>query len=406
MNRELIENNFMGLLVNKPELISLLQIRPGYLQQRKNQKLLKQMIECYKENKTVTAEAIYERDKSIDFDWYATLLTEVSFQPSNWKNQFQTSEKSILNFYKKDVIKAITREFENGKLNYNEFMKRMKRIDEVQLGFEINLLTSKEIRKNITDKQVIEFEKFVSLSKTLKMVYGDFLIVGATTGTGKSSFMLNLMIDLMGNYQCIYFNMEMSKSTIYKRLISIKANVPIYKINNEDSEYQKSLIDEAINDLEKANLIIEHQANDIEKIKSVVAMKKVINKHTIVFIDHLGLTRTKSNKGLYEQTTEIAKELRQLCLEYDCTIIAASQLNRTAYTSDRYSISMLKDSGEIENSASKVILLSNSKEQHSKDELEVDMDIEIAKNRDGMLGFISMTYDKRKQIFKERLEMY
>lgn len=406
MNRELIENNFMGLLVNKPELIPLLQIRPRYLQQRKNQKLLKQMIDCYKENKTVTAEAIYERDKSIDFDWYATLLTEVSFQPSNWKKQFETSEKSILNFYKKDVIKANTKEFEIGKINYDEYMKQMKRVDEVQLGFETKPLTVKEIKANITDKQIIEFKSFSSLSKTLKMVYGDFLIVGATTGTGKSSFMLNLMIDLMEDYQCIYFNMEMSKNTIYKRLISIKANVPIYKINNEDSEYQKSLIDKAIYDLEKANVIIEHQANDIEKIRSVVAMKKILNKHTIVFIDHLGLTRTKSNKGLYEQTTEVAKELRQMCLEYDCTIIAASQLNRTAYTSERYSISMLKDSGEIENSASKIILLSKNKEQHSKDDLEEEMDIEIAKNRDGMLGFISMTYDKRKQIFKERLEMY
>lgn len=406
MNRELIENNFMGLLVNKPELIPLLQIRPRYLQQRKNQKLLKQMIDCYKENKTVTAEAIYERDKSIDFDWYATLLTEVSFQPSNWKKQFETSEKSILNFYKKDVIKANTKEFEIGKINYDEYMKRMKRVDEVQLGFETKPLTVKEIKANITDKQIIEFKSFSSLSKTLKMVYGDFLIVGATTGTGKSSFMLNLMIDLMEDYQCIYFNMEMSKNTIYKRLISIKANVPIYKINNEDSEYQKSLIDKAIYDLEKANVIIEHQANDIEKIRSVVAMKKILNKHTIVFIDHLGLTRTKSNKGLYEQTTEVAKELRQMCLEYDCTIIAASQLNRTAYTSEKYSISMLKDSGEIENSASKIILLSKNKEQHSKDDLEEEMDIEIAKNRDGMLGFISMTYDKRKQIFKERLEMY
>lgn len=204
----------------------------------------------------------------------------------------------------------------------------------------------------------------------------------------------------MTGFQCIYFNMEMSKSTIYKRLVSIKADIRVNDVEKPQSDYQRRLIDNAIQEIEKAKLIIEHQATDIKQIRSTVAKLKDKNRHTILFIDHLGLCKCDGTKSLYEQATEVAKQLRQMCLEYDCTIISASQLNRSAYGSDEVSLNMLKDSGELENSASKVILLYRDKNS-SKDDDEPTMNIEIAKNRDGICGTVQMKYDKTKQIFKE-----
>lgn len=90
-----------------------------------------------------------------------------------------------------------------------------------------------------------------------------------------------------------------------------------------------------------------------------------------------------------------------MCLEYDCTIISASQLNRGAYSSEEITLSMLKDSGELENSASKVILMYRDKESHTDAEI-VEMNINIAKNRDGVCGVIKMMYDKTKQVFEEK----
>ena len=54
----------------------------------------------------------------------------------------------------------------------------------------------------------------------------------------------------------------------------------------------------------------------------------------------------------------------------------------------------------IENSASKVILLYRDKNSN-KDDDEPTMNIEIAKNRDGICGTVQMKYDKTKQIFRE-----
>ena len=64
----------------------------------------------------------------------------------------------------------------------------------------------------------------------------------------------------------------------------------------------------------------------------------------------------------------------------------------------KLSLSMLKDSGELENSASKVILLYKK----NKEDKKSNMIINIAKNRDGIQDVnIEMEYDRQKQIFKE-----
>ncbi|MDY3801730.1 MAG: DnaB-like helicase C-terminal domain-containing protein, partial [Bacilli bacterium] len=64
-------------------------------------------------------------------------------------------------------------------------------------------------------------------------------------------------------------------------------------------------------------------------------------------------------------------------------------------------LSMLKDSGELENSASKVILLySTDKNKNVKNTIS-NMNVDIVKNRDGVTGYVEMKYDKEKQIFEE-----
>jgi replicative DNA helicase len=277
----------------------------------------------------------------------------------------------------------------------------MKELDDIELVKGSTTISVEELAENIsTDAVEIKLNKFGKLNNMLKLVQGDFLIIGAMTGQGKSGFLLNLMDDLMDRFQCIYFNMEMSKSTIYKRLISIKADVKIDDILKPQTDYQKKWIESAMQKIENAGLIVEHKANDIKAIKNILVKHKDKKRHTILFIDHLGLTRADNTKSLYEQATEVAKQLRQMCLEYDCTIISASQLNRGAYQSERPTLSQLKDSGELENSASKVILLYRSGSDDGKNPIS-QINIDIVKNRDGVTGYVEMEYNKQKQIFKE-----
>lgn len=400
-NREEIENEFLALLLNKNELFDITQMRPNYFSDKRNAKIFEYCKECYDEYKTISPTKIVEKHRDISMEKMSDLLTETFYLESAWKEQLKLAEESIVKYYKEDVVNLLNKKLENKEMNYDTFMKRMKELDDIELVKGSTTINVEELMKNIsTDNVQIKLNGFNKLSNYLNLVQGDFLIIGAMTGQGKSGFMLNLMNDLMGRYQCIYFNMEMSKSTIYKRLISIKANVKIDDILNPQTDYQKKWIESSMQKIEDANLIVEHKANDIKAIKNILMKYKDKNRHTVLFIDHLGLTRADNTKSLYEQATEVAKQLRQMCLEYDCTIISASQLNRGAYQSERPTLSQLKDSGELENSASKVILLYRNGSDDGKSPIS-QVNIDIVKNRDGVTGYVEMEYDKQKQIFKE-----
>lgn len=396
------ENEYLALLLNKNEVIDVIQVEPKYLADEDNKKLLDCIIKCYKKYQCTDINQMLEINPTLNIDHFIKIFTDTIFYDNNWQKHLQVNEETIIKYYKMDVIKYYNQKISKGQTDYETYVENIKKLDDLILTKNIQTLGEKEILDNIDDnKMVIGLNNYVKLNKYLKLVQNDFMIIGATTGAGKSGFMLNLMNDLMYRYQCIYFNMEMSRSTIYKRLISIKANIPIDCINNP-SEYQKELIKKAINEIVSDGIYVDHKANNVKEIKNIISKIKTPDRHTIVFIDHLGLCRCDNTKGLYEQATEVAKELRQICLNYDCTIISASQLNRTAYNSDSLSLSMLKDSGELENSASKVVLLYRSKDdKNNKDNTNCKMDLDIVKNRDGILGSIRMSYDKTKQVFKE-----
>lgn len=401
-NREQIEREFLALILNKNEVIELLQIKPKALHNPRNQKIMQYAIECYKEHKMVMPVEIMKAHKDFDVEYFTELLTDELWYPNAWKEQLDLAQESILKYYKEDVIRRLNLQLEKKIITYDYFMESMKKLEEIQLLENTTVLKKQEIIESINEEKAkININKFTKLNNILKLVQGDFLIIGATTGAGKSGLMINLMADLMNTFQCIYFNMEMSKSTIYKRIISVNANIKVSDVEHPQTEYQKNIINEALDKIEQAKLVIEHKASDMNTIKSTIAKMKDKNKHTIVFIDHLGLVKIDGMKSLYEQATEVAKELRQICLEYDCTIISASQLNRGAYSSDEITLSMLKDSGELENSASKVLLLYKDKNA-KKEDLMQDMIFDIAKNRDGYTGIIEAVYDKEKQIFSEK----
>lgn len=396
------ECELLALILNKNEVIDLLQIKPDYLCDKKNQKILKYAIECYEEKKSVLPIEIANKHSDFDLIYYFELYTDFFWEKNNWRSQLDNSQKLIIEYYKEDYIKFLNEKLKNGNIKYEEFMQKIKELDELQLFDETNELKKQDMIECINEQKArINITNFNKLNNILKLVQGDFLIIGATTGAGKSGLMLNLMNDLMNTYQCIYFNMEMSKSTIYKRMVSIKAQIKVEDVENPKTDYQKQLIDNAMNEIEKAKLIVEHKASNMNMIKSTIAKMKDLSRHTIIFIDHLGLVKIDGYHSLYEQATEVAKQLRQICLEYDCTIISASQLNRGAYSSDEITLSMLKDSGELENSASKVMLLYKDKEAN-KDDLVQKMIFDVAKNRDGYTGIINAIYDKEKQIFKEK----
>lgn len=398
-SRTQIEYEFLSIMWNRQQLLEITLIKPQYLNIPANKKMLTYFMECYEKHKIVNIQKMMEMHTDFNLSYMCEIIDGPYFE-TTWERELQLIEECIVNWYKEDLTNKLSKDLENKKINYEEFCEKLKKLDDVVLVSKSPKLTVEEIENGINEEHtLIRLDNFPILNKMLEFSQTDFMVIGAQTGTGKSSFLLNLLSQLTDKYQCIYFNLEMSRKTVYKRLISINSGVPINDINNPKTDYQRDNVEKAKRHIGMSNIIIEHKANNLKQIKSLLMKLKDKNKHTIILLDHIGLLRIDSAKSLYEQTTEVAKELRQMCLEYDCTIITASQLNRGSYK-EKIGLQMLKDSGELENSASKVILLYKTKEEDNHESI-VNMTVEIAKNRDGMMGYIKMEYDKPKQIFKE-----
>jgi len=363
MKRDEIEKEFLSILYANADIgFDLLQIKPTYLQNRDNQLLFKAMQESFKILKIVDYSYVIDYSPDLNLNKFSEIISGEYLPITDIRKSFISCQKSILDFYKKKVITDLTEKLNSEKITCSEYLKKMAKIQDINIKIEGKVLTLEEINKNIdTNKNRIQLKFYPKLDKLLELVEGDFLVIGASTGTGKSGLLLNLMNCLMDKYQCIYFNMEMSKSTIYKRMIAINAQTSVRNISNPETDYQKNLIEQTKSNLIKNKVIIEHEITYLEDIEEFIkTTKNEENKHTIIFLDHIGLIRQKGlSKSIYEQTTDVVKKLRQLCLKYDCTIVSACQLNRASYNSNEINLSMLKDSGEIENSASKIILLTN-----------------------------------------------
>lgn len=382
------------------ELLEELQLKEKVLSPTA-QSILVAMKKTYNQNKVIDSGTLLTTVKASCFDMLADIIANEIYVDLHYKEQFISVQKRLLDTYKINAIDKLSKQLSNKEIDIDTYNKQIELMNEYKIVNSVKYIDNLELQNNIyISNKGIQFNKFEKLASKLRLVQNDLLIIGASTGVGKSGFLLNLMNDLMDKYQCIYFNIEMAKSTIYRRLIAIHGNISVDSIDNPSS-YQQEIINNTIQDIEDRKIIIENQINDVQEIKSIVSKAKDKNKHTIVFIDHVGLLKSNNGKSLYEQTTAIAKELRKICLQYDCTMIVASQLNRTSYNQDiTPSLNMLKDSGELENSARKVILLYRDKKS-PKESLEPIMNVDIQKNDNGGYGVIPMKYYKKKQVFIE-----
>lgn len=395
----------LSIIYNHNEKINSLQIIDKMFKSSLNRKLLSLFINLYKENRRIDlGEVLNSLSSQEEMNYVAEIIANDNYDEVHYEEDFINAQKRLLKSYKVKMIEMLNTKLINKEIEVSELAEKVNKINAIKIENNEDLITLDKLNSEIySNNTKIEFNRFKNLEKYLSLYQNDLLIIGASTGVGKSALLLNLMEDLSNNYQCMYFNLEMAQSVLMRRLIGIFGNVPISAIDNPQSSYQIDVVNDAKKEITNRKLFLVNRKNTLQDIRVGIAQNKDKSKHTIIFIDHIGLLKVRGARSLYEQTTEIAKELRQISLDLDCTIICASQLNRTSYGEEIPTLNMLKDSGEIENSARKVILLYRNPDDKSKkgDTATPVMNIEIAKNDNGMYRTIKTKYDKIKQRFEE-----
>lgn len=384
------QDDLIGMFLVKPQLLDLTILKPSYFD-KKHRDIFTAIKKSYKENKTIILEDILAL-QAIDIDLVIACSTSTATTAL-----FEQYQDYAVKEYKKKALLATAKKLQNDEITIDEFYKDTNNF--ASLGsYSSTRLTKELLKGSITKhKNNIKFTRFSNLEKKLNLKENDFVILAGATGVGKSGIAINLMDDLSRNYPCVYFNFEMVEEELYQRLISINSKLNQKMLESYETLPQKnmSVVNDAIDDISKRHIDIINHSSTLDKLRSFIMSYKS-DKHFIVFVDHVGLIGVRA-KNSYEKMTEVAKELRKMSLDNNCTIIGLCQLNREATKNAKQpNLSMLRDSGELEQSASKVIFVWKNEKDCAEDYYLV-----IEKNRSGPKSIIPIGYNKENQIAYE-----
>lgn len=391
MNNETLEYELLALIINYPELLERNILKKEYFFGQ-DQILFNAILTEYKKHKVLLVENL-SKYSGFNLEYYFKLQTD-NLWNTNKEIKFEELQKGIIDKYKRRRFKEITDAYSG---NYEKTIQDLEKLLEINYQ-ENSYIKSEDVMNSLFNEKrqlKLGYEEF---DKDLNLSQNDLLIIGAGSGTGKTAFALNLLLKLCENYQCIYFNMEMSKDILYKRLIAIKTGISLKGLNNIRNLSSSDLerVSVASSDLENIILINGSVNTPIVK-KNILNIKT--DKHIVVFLDHIGLVKASGN-SLYEKMTNVAKDLRTICLDCNCTIIGLCQLSRGSQKNNEMpKLQDLRDSGEIEQSARKVVLLYDEEKDSTNE--NHNMKMIIAKNDDGNRVIKDFVFERYTQRFKE-----
>lgn len=191
-----------------------------------------------------------------------------------------------------------------------------------------------EIRKGI------HFKNFPELNSTFfGLQGGDFLLMCAQSGHGKTALALNISDDFSidQDYVGYYANAEMRDEELSMRIASKRAIIPTKEVMSSvfvETDKNESLVklSEQYDLIAKKNLILSRiPVMSISSIRR--GYKKLMNagkKPDYILIDYIGrmeLERRESGLSEWQKLYLMSEDIKTLAVELDVPIIALAQLN-------------------------------------------------------------------------------
>jgi len=225
---------------------------------------------------------------------------------------------------------------------------------------------------------------------------GKLLILAARPAVGKSSLAMQLCINLAeAGHGAAFLSQEMPKHDLVDRVGSNVGRILLDNIITgklRDCEWPR--LTEAVDRLRVLPLYLDDQPAltlaDIQAKARALVRKHGIKLLVLDYIQLCGSRKTADKR--HHQIEEISRGLKTLAKQLDITILALSQLSRTSESrvGGKPQLSDLKESGAIEEDADVVMLLSLD---HISDHGAKVIEADFAKNRQGRVGSVALTFD-------------
>jgi replicative DNA helicase len=254
---------------------------------------------------------------------------------------------------------------------------------------------------------------FVDLDrKTAGLQPSDLIIIAGRPSMGKTAFALNLAqyAALNAGIGVAVFSLEMSKEQLALRLLCGEARVDMAKVRSgfaPDRDFPKLVT--AAGHLSDAPIYIDDTpALSVLELRAKARRLKREREARLglILVDYLQLMRGHTGADNREQEISgISRSLKALAKELSVPVVALSQLNRQVESraEKRPIMADLRESGAIEQDADVIAFLYRPI-VYDKNANERDAEVIIAKQRNGPIGTVNLTFMPEYTRFENRAE--
>lgn len=253
----------------------------------------------------------------------------------------------------------------------------------------------------------------------------NLIILAARPAMGKTTFGLNILENhALAGGRPYLFSLEMSKEECTMKHISSLTGIDLERIQNpsgieeKNSEGELEFTVEPLSDhdwarisgemqkLKESNLHINDDAyQTVPKMRLALReYSRKVGKPTLIMVDYLQLVSDPKSSTRFDEISSISRQLKALCKEFKCPLIAVSQLSRKLEdrTDKRPQNADLRESGQIEQDAN-VIMFVFREEVYKKDDNKLKglAEIIITKQRMGKIGTVDLGFQGNRSRFVE-----
>lgn len=422
------ERSVLGSMLIDDEAIGVVLelVDEVYFYEESHRQIYRMIIDLYNDHKNVDLITLSDKLKSegllesVGGVSYLTQLIDSVPTAANAEHYAQiVKEKSIQRQLIKNATQIVGESYEPG-VNVDELVDRAEK-----LIFEIAYLRKRQQSFHIKDiiKDSIEtidklyqrkehvtgipsgYEEFDKITSGLQK--SDLVIVAGRPSMGKSALAV-----CMAEYAAVekklgvaFFSLEMSKEQLVQRLLCCHARVDAHKVRSgflSPSDWPK--LTAAAGKLSAAPIFID-DTPAISALELRAKARRLVANHDIklIVLDYLQLMRSSyQTESRQQEISEISRSIKALARELDIPIIAISQLSRAVESRQdhRPQLSDLRESGAIEQDADLVVLLMREEYYTPTEENKGIADIIIAKQRNGPVGTVKLTFIKEYMRFE------
>lgn len=237
--------------------------------------------------------------------------------------------------------------------------------------------------------------------KTSGLQASDFIVIAGRPSMGKSAFAIGIAeyAGVVEKLPLAFFSLEMSKEQLVQRMLCSHARVDAHKVRTgylSHSDWPR--LTAAAGKLSEASIFIEDApAISVMELRAKARRLKANYDIKLIILDYLQLMRGSARpENRQQEISEISRSLKALARELKIPVVAISQLSRAveARADHRPQLSDLRESGAIEQDADLVVLLLREEYYNPTAENQGFAEVNIAKQRNGPVGSLRLTFIK------------